>query len=740
MNYLRKKKAIKIFAILSFISLIPLLAGIFYYHRVTDNAVLDESLLDTKRVTTIVYDIKGNPIGKDQSPRIDIDKVPSDLIDAFIVSEDRRFLSHNGVDLRAIVRAMIHNAKEGKAKEGASTITQQVIKNTHLTPDKTIERKLTEIKLARDLEKRYTKAEIMETYLNILYFGNSIYGVSKCAECYFGKDYTELTLKECAMIAAVVQNPAAYSPIRHYEQSLERANLIINNMYKCGKIDSNKREEALNERPKMNDNKLSNRSNNAYLNSVYDQAASLLNTTAGCINNTSLSIYTYYDTTVSSTLSSIFSDDYYFPANSYNNTPSASALILDNNTLGVSSYVSNTDSSVFDIKRQIGSLIKPIGVYAPAIDNNVITPMTILNDEPTVFDNNYHPSNYRDLYYGKVNARFALSNSLNIPAVLIEQKMGTGISKQYLDRLNMPTDEKDGLALALGGTTYGYDLCSIAAAYSTLSNQGMFSDASFIREIRDKEGKILYTHTNKSRRVFKPSTAYLVTDMLRTYATSGTSLKLSDIPYLAAKTGTVASGNGNGNSDCWSVAYDVNMTSVVWYGNPTNQIEYDLHNISGGNYPTLVNKAVFSRFAPDCDFPIPQEVVEVSLDKEKALNGTLEYLPSDVSRELCIRALFPIDNTPTVCSLSPLEELFSELSFDGYLIVPKLAYADWSVSFADYQYVELPQISLNDLIYVFIPPSCGDIVVSVRYTSLPEISVSHRFNYSSTEDEYHSSA
>ena len=268
--------------------------------------------------------------------------------------------------------------------------------------------------------------------------------------------------------------------------------------------------------------------------------------------------------------------------------------ICDNKTGAIRVWYSTEGN----LRRQPGSAIKPLAVYAPAAEENLISPCTPILDEKTGFSG-YTPSNYKDNYRGWVSVRQALADSLNIPAVKILDMLGTDVSAAYLQKLGLSLPEEDKtLALALGGISHGYTPTEMAGAYAALADGGVYTQPAFIRKILSADGKTVYERSPQKRRVFSESTAALISDMLRTAAKTGTAKKLATLPFeICAKTGT--SGTEKGNTDAWAISYTTAHTVSVWMGNA----DYSLTDITGGglpcHYALLLNKKMYAKGAPE---------------------------------------------------------------------------------------------------------------------------------------------
>ena len=512
---------------------------------------IDEKSIVPSKVSVHLADINGNPLDSKYVYRyIPYENISSNIINAFVAIEDKRYFKHKGVDYYRTAGALIHNMKAGKIKEGGSTITQQLVKNTILSSEKTLRRKAQEMALARNLEKRFSKEEILEMYLNAIYYGNGIYGIDSACYNYFGKNPSDISPAEAAVLAGIVKNPAKYSPTRNAEFVSERKNLVLKLMREQNYISENEYEDGLNyvySSPLLDNDPV-----RPYFISAIHEAADVLGISEEEVIRSDYVIRTYYDPTVQSAVVSSFESKEFINGNE-DSQADYSVFLADNATGGVNAYYSTLDNNVFTFRRSPASTIKPVLVYAPALEMGLITEKTYFNDEKTSFDG-YSPRNYGDVYYGSIAADKALAKSVNTVAVRILQSSGVDNSIVYAEKAGFTFDKSDyeHLALALGGMTYGVTLPELTESYMTLASSGKHKDVTFIRAIETSGGSLLYSHKPVLDPVFSSDTAYIVTDMLKKSITDGTSRKLSGFSYdLASKTGTAEAASGNGNSDAW---------------------------------------------------------------------------------------------------------------------------------------------------------------------------------------------
>ena len=590
-----KKVFLAIFIPLGVIAVL-LLAGSFYYFGVTFGLRLDSDKLQLSAACVRVYDGNGEQIESAKRKSVSLEDLPAYVPKAFVAVEDKRFYTHHGLDYRRIGGALLKNLKTFSFREGASTISQQLIKNTHLSSEKTIGRKLKEVKLTRQLEKKYTKDEIIELYLNSIYFGHDVFGIAAASDFYFGKEAENLSPAESAMLAALVKSPNRYSPFRNAEACLSRRNFVLKLMKEQGFLDETGYTEA--EKEPLPDLPAATGKSDSYLALVFDELSEIFpEADTGDMN--SLRVYTFFNRDLQAKLEETEVDS------------DICALIRDNRTNGIKAFYSTCGV----LKRLPASTLKPLLVYGPAIEEDFICPATPILDQKTDFSG-YCPDDAGGASGEYMSARYALSHSVNIPAVKILNTMGCERAAAYLDRMNLHIDGSDySLALALGGMKEGFTLPALADGYAVLANQGTFAPSKVISRIENSKGKVIYQYEPRGSRVFSEETSYLVNDMLKTAVKEGTAKKLKNLPFeVCAKTGT-AEGK-TGNTDAYTIAYTSEDTVAVWLGNRDNT---EIAATGGGLPANLVlefMKELYRAHTP-ADFPACNGIEELPIDMQE---------------------------------------------------------------------------------------------------------------------------
>lgn len=572
--------------------------------------------------TSIIYDGQSDVVtrlhGVQDRTWVSISELQPSTVYAFISAEDARFFEHEGVDVIRIAGAVVADIKAGSYVQGASTISQQLIKLSHLTSEKTISRKAEEAALAYEMERQYSKEDILEMYLNYVYFGGGYYGIEAAAKGYFGVHASDLTLDQSAMLAGILKSPSGYAPHINYAASINRRNNILRLMRDYGYITDDEKKQASAGRPTILHDKREEYSG-YYTDAVTKSAAALMGITVDELIRGGYSIYSAMDSDIQHYCEEMFKNGELFPAED----SEAAIVVLEPSTgmvvamVGGRSYTGGISfNRATDIRRQPGSVIKPVIAYAPAFEYLNYTAADMILDEETTFAD-YTPSNYGNKYYGWVTVREAVTKSLNVPAVKTLSAVGVYRAKDFAKRCGIEFDDKDdSLALALGGFTYGVSPLQIAGAYSCFASGGIYNTPTLIKKITDRNGLTVYEYRQDSRRVMSEANAYILTSMLKSVVTEGTGHRLNtlDIP-IAGKTGTV--GLANGNRDAWMAGYTPEYTAVVWQGYDSDRLGLLPSSATGGTYPALMLYELFNHIYPDGrsgDFERPESVKQYSID------------------------------------------------------------------------------------------------------------------------------
>ena len=530
-----------------------------------------------------------------------IEELPDHVQKAFISAEDARFYKHRGVDFIRVMGALWTDIKQMRFAQGASTITQQLIKLSHLTSEKTIARKLEEAVLAMQMERLYEKDDILEMYLNYVYFGAGCYGIEAAALNYFGVGADKLSIAQAADLAGILKSPSAYAPHIDHEASLKRRNTVIRLMYDYGYISQQEKEEATAEPLVLAEKEETHRG--YYIDAALEEAQDILGVGMEELLCGGYRIYTAMDTRLQSLCEQTVNNAEFFPEGC-EDCQAAVAIVQPNTGFVLAMVGGRGDAGAMafnranDMRRQPGSLIKPVMVYAPALERLNYTAATMLMDEKTTFGD-YSPKNAGDKYYGWVTLRDAVKRSLNVPAVRVLSELGVETGKEFAKSVGIEFDESDtSLTLALGGFSYGVSPLEMAAAYASFASGGEYRQSALIRSITDANGQALYSHEDRPVRVMSEGNAYILTSMLQSVVSEGTGRRLGELNIaLAGKTGTV--GEADGNRDAWMAVYNGEYSACVWMGYDSAREGSLPPKATGGKYPALklpAGKTVKSKF------------------------------------------------------------------------------------------------------------------------------------------------
>lgn len=628
---------------------------IFVYTCIEEVKDIDVRLYGKNASVCRIYDADGNETESTDAisnTYVPIEDIPKTTIDAFLSIEDKEFYNHDGVNYKRIFSSALNNLMSFSFSQGGSTITQQLVKNKFLTNEKTLSRKVKEIYLSKKLETVESKDSIIEEYLNSIYYGSGAYGIGNASMRYFGKNVKDLTLDESCVIAGVINSPSKYSPIANIENCKKRRNLILKEMYEDGKISKDEYEENINKDIKLDVHSIINlRALDLYTQNVLNEASKILNISKEEILRGDYKINTYQNPSIQSSLDNTIHNDTYYQKNDYGNIADSLGIILDNKTGGVVAVSGKSEYNLIDIKRQPGSLVKPVLVYAPAMEEKIIYPCSELYDERITIDG-YSPHNVGDKYYGYCSIDDCLGKSLNTPTIKLCSELGIEKCKEYGERAGLEFSNDDtGLAISLGGLTNGFTIQSIADSYLPLSNNGMYKNSRYIKSIVSPRRITLYTDNMSETKYCSTDTAYFMTKSLINSTKSGTSKLLKNLPYeVAGKTGTVNVKNSNLNTDCYSLAFTTEHTMCVWLGNYTMEKEFNLlGNNNGGTYATQMVRDTFEdiySLSPPPNFTKPNTIVSLPIDtislEENHEIILAENLPSRYQK----LEEFSIDNIP----------------------------------------------------------------------------------------------
>ena len=550
----------------------------------------DSKILDNN-TRTIVYDVNNNEVaklGNEVGENLETADIPQQMQDAILATEDNRFFEHGAVDYRRLVGAVVSNLTSGFGSQGASTISQQLIKRTFLDDNKSIKRKVQEAYLGYKREQNYVKETIFTMYVNRIYYSDGVYGLKTAAKYYYNKDISQLTLPQMALLAGMPQHPNTYNPYDNPEAAKARRDTVLYLMQYHDKITKEEAESA--KQTNIMDGIVSRNSDErvilssefdskytGYMNQIVNELKNSkeYKDYEGDVLNLGLKIYTNFDPKIQSSLSDSITSN----AVGIKQASNVAMVVLNNENSGIAAIYGGKNQTfngyniATQAKLQPGSAIKPILAYGPAVEYLNWGSDHIINDSKI---QGTFIQNWDRQYHGNITINNALMMSYNIPAVKTYQEVGFDRVKQYASRVGMSVTD-DSLTTPIGGSGDGYSPLQMAAAYVPFSNNGYYATPKAIKKVYDSEGSEIKSFSIDDRKqVIKDSTAYIMTSMLRNVVNgTATSSRISGAD-MAVKTGTTTFGEAeaekynfdinNYSKDSWVVGYTSNYTLAVWQG------------------------------------------------------------------------------------------------------------------------------------------------------------------------------
>jgi len=574
-----------------------------------------DALYNPPSEATRIYAADGQLVAslyRENRDSIPLSQVPLVLQRAVIDTEDADFYRNRGISLRGILRAGLRNLVEGGYAEGGSTITQQLARNLFLTSEKSIGRKIAEMLLAIQIERRLTKDEILERYLNQVYFGQGAYGVETAAEVYFGKPARELTLPESAMLAGLIRAPSAYSPYEHPERARARMAEVLQRMVDVGDITPRDREAALN-RPLP----LAAKGNAGLIGVRAPYFVSYILPTLlqrygeDTLYKGGLRVYTTLDLTLQAEATEALRRGIDSALRQHLNVHQGAVVVLDPRTGAIRAMVGGYDfrtsqfNRAWQAHRQPGSAFKPF-TYTVALMRG-IPPTHLLRDEPIEFQlpggKVWKPQNYDQKWHGQVTVRYALENSINVASIRLEQEVGPKAIVDLAHRMGIQSPLAANLSLTLGSSDV--TLLELASAYGVFATEGIRATPMAITKVTDYRGKVLEEQVPERRVVLSPEVAYLMTDLLKGVVQRGTGTAANIGIPQAGKTGTT-----DDYRNAWFIGYTPYMVTGVWVGNDDDS---PMNRVPGGSVPAQIWAAFMKKATaghPQDDWPRPDGVVE----------------------------------------------------------------------------------------------------------------------------------
>ena len=536
---------------------------------------MDETLIPD--AASQFYDINGNVIyttlSEERRIPVNIDKIPKHVQRAFIAIEDNRFYEHGGIDYRGTARALV-STLSGREVQGGSTITQQLAKNAFLTQERSIIRKIKEAFIAKELEHKYTKDEILSMYLNRIYFGQGAYGIESASLYYFDKHVQNLDIAEAATLAAIPKSPNYYNPFENPQESKKRQELVIDQMVKYGFINAEQAAQAKAKKMVYSTSHKVKSDPRGYFFDMISQKV-IEEVGADALYKGGLKIYTTLDMDMQKAAENAMRHlPSYYTDGKKLTQPQMALAAVDPKTGYVKAMIGGRGQDKFNratlAVRQPGSAFKPF-VYLTAMQNG-FTPASIIEDKEEEFAKGWKPQNSDMKWHGKVSLRTALKRSFNVPTIKLAREVGVDKIVANAEKMGISTLVDSGaysdvnLAMALGGLSKGVNPLEMASAYGVLATNGLYSKPIALLKIVDREGKVLYQAKPQTKRVIDATSAYLTTNMLEDVLVSGTAGGMGIGRPAAGKTGTTDT-----YIDAWFVGYTPDLSTAVWVGDDNNK-------------------------------------------------------------------------------------------------------------------------------------------------------------------------
>ena len=585
-RFWRKYHLTKIFLLIGLTFSLVVGGYLFYIAKTTNVADLQNAL----KATTIIYDKDGNQAGSltgQKGTYVELDAISENLQNAVVATEDRSFYKNSGINYGRFFLAILTAGRSG----GGSTITQQLAKNAYLSQDQTVERKAKEFFLALEINKKYSKQEILTMYLNNAYFGNGVWGIEDASKKYFGVSASELTLDQSAVLAGMLKGPEIYNPLYSVENATNRRNTVLQNMVAAGYIDQATADQsaAVDIHGQLVDayeGKSEDYRYPSYFDAVINEAVNEYGLTEEDIIKNGYRIYTEMDQNYQASMQVIYDNVDLFPVAEDGTRAESGSVALDPKTGGVRAIVGRVASDqdagfrsynyATQSARSPGSTIKPLVVYSPAVANGWSTNKEL--DNTTRIYGSYTVDNYGGIQGSPTVPMYqALAESLNLPAVATANELGLNTVFDYGKKFGLDMDKVDrslGVALGSGVTT---NPLQMAQAYGTFANDGVMNDAHLITKIENASGQVVKSHSQKSKRVLSSSANKKMTNMMLGTFTNGTGVNAAPYGYtMAGKTGTTETDfNPDLSGDQWVIGYTPDVVISQWLGFPkTDETHY----------------------------------------------------------------------------------------------------------------------------------------------------------------------
>ena len=621
-----------------------LTGGYLFYLAKTTNV---KDLQNALKATTIIYDKNGDQAGSltgQKGTYVELDAISENLQNAVVATEDRSFYKNSGINYGRFFLAILTLGRSG----GGSTITQQLAKNAYLSQDQTVERKAKEFFLALEINKKYSKKEILTMYLNNAYFGNGVWGIEDASKKYFGVSASQLSLDQSAVLAGMLKGPEIYNPLYSVENATNRRNTVLQNMVAAGYIDQKTADQsaAVDIHGQLVDayeGKSEDYRYPSYFDAVINEAVNEYGLTEEDIVKNGYRIYTELDQNYQASMQVIYDNTALFPVAEDGTRAESGSVALDPKTGGVRALVGRVGSDqnpgfrtynyATQAARSPGSTIKPLVVYSPAVAEGWSTNKEL--DNSTTQYGSYEVNNYAGIQSSPTVPMYqALAESLNLPAVATANDLGLDTVFEYGKKFGLNMDKVDkSLAVALGAGVTTNPM-QMAQAYGTFANGGVMNDAHLITKIENASGQVVKSHSQKSTRVLSGSTTDKMTNMMLGTFSNGTGVNAAPYGYtMAGKTGTTeTSFNKDLSGDQWVIGYTPDVVISQWLGFPTTDENHYLTDSSAGTaseiFRNVANSvlpytdgtqfdSVKNSYAENGIAPVGEETTETDSKEEK---------------------------------------------------------------------------------------------------------------------------
>ncbi|HLQ73280.1 MAG TPA: transglycosylase domain-containing protein [Bacillota bacterium] len=573
-----------------------LFGGRLFIH--TDKFTLDEKTLIVNEEDEIIWELF-----EENRTVVPLDDIPEHVQQAFVAIEDRRFYEHGGIDGKSVARAIYRDIVSRNKSEGASTITQQLAKNLFLYNEKTWTRKGKEALIAIYLERNFTKDEILEMYLNKIYFGHGVYGVEEAAQFYFNQSIADVSRAEGALLAGVIKAPTYYSPVNDFDKALNRRNTVLSSMHDLAFISEEELNEA--EREELvipREKEQLSQSNAGYIDLVLKEAAETYNLPIKDLKTGGYRIETTLQKNVQKTALEHFQKDEYFLGST--DDVEGSFVMMDESTGAVVASIGGRNFQFGDlnratIKRQPGSTIKPLVVFGPALMTDNYNLYSLIRDEDLSYDD-YVVSNSDKTYSGATTLYDSIVHSKNASTVWLFNEIGIDYGKEFLEKMAIDLTD-DGLAVALGGLEEGISPLEMAGAYRTFSHNGFYVKPFTINEIYNRSGELIVSHRQEEVSVYSEQVAWEMTKVLQAAVQHGTGKSGVYSKDLAGKTGTTEHPFVEGKyKDAWFVGYTPEYVTSMWIG--YDRSDRDHYLSAGSERATVLTKDILTSLDQAMDF------------------------------------------------------------------------------------------------------------------------------------------